>query len=68
MSTETPRTDAATYDIDIESEYPWRRVKVGSGGGDHVSADFARGLEREIAYLKHVNAELRIEISELQRH
>lgn len=51
MSSEipTPRTDAETYDFTIHGDAWSERTLYPEGAGDHVEADFARTLERELA-------------------
>jgi hypothetical protein len=47
---DTPRTDQQTYDIEITRGDAWQEaISYPCGIGDHVSADFARQLERELA-------------------
>jgi hypothetical protein len=50
---DTPRTDAETYDIEVSRGDCWLEKNACSNGdGDNVSADFARQLERELAAAK----------------
>ena len=47
---DTPRTDAETYDIEVSRGDCWlEQYPYPNGDGDNVSADFARQLERELA-------------------
>ena len=47
---DTPRTDAETYDIEVSRGDCWLEKNACSNGdGDNVSSDFARQLERELA-------------------
>jgi hypothetical protein len=46
---DTPTTDKQTYDIEITRGDAWQEaISYPCGIGDHVSADFARQLEREL--------------------
>ena len=47
MNTDTPRTDAATFDIEIIGDARTKRHNYPDGHGDVVDTDFARTLERE---------------------
>jgi hypothetical protein len=52
---DTPRTDEQTYDIEITRGDAWQEaISYPCGIGDHVSADFARQLERELAAAKQL--------------
>ena len=52
---DTPRTDAETYDIEITRGDAWQEaISYPCGIGDHVSADFARQLERELSAAKAI--------------
>lgn len=58
---DTPRTDAVTYDVDIaRGDALLELTAYPDGYGDHVPAVFARLLERELAEAREENTELRI--------
>jgi hypothetical protein len=60
MTTDTPRTNAATFDIQIIGDARTQRRNDPDGYGDFVDADFARTLERE-------NTALRAEVEKAWR-